>query len=165
MCSAENLILQAERSRFNQLFNDGVIAVSRLEQRRLRSRRQYRRHCHSIPPAGRQQASHHVIAMIAFGAQERPDPDLAIALVEIAGQPDAQAFLANSCGIGSGAEIDAEQADTYDKLEATRPISPRSMCVTMKPCWTAVLDTLIWPKNGTRIWTAWAPTRADLERR
>ena len=74
---------------------------------------------------------------------------------------DAQAFLADNCGIWIPAlKSLLEQFDTYDKLAGYKTDTAKTMVrVTM--------DTLLngnpgpvcgWPKNGGRIWTAWNET-------
>jgi hypothetical protein len=87
------------------------------------------------------------------------NPDLGIALIEeTVTDPNAQAWLADNAGIWIPAlKSLLEQHETYDKLGGYKTDTAKNIVrITM--------DTLLngnagplpgWPKNGTRIWTAW----------
>jgi hypothetical protein len=161
--STEALILQAEsEAGSGQLFNDGVIAVKPGWNNDATSvgtgdidatAIQF-----PVPPGG--QPATIVIGNDMHSAfKAGPNPELAIALVEESlVNEDAQAFLADNCGIWIPAlKSLLEQHETYDRLAGYQTDTAKNIVrITM--------DTLLngnagplpgWPKNGSRIWTAW----------
>jgi ABC-type glycerol-3-phosphate transport system substrate-binding protein len=161
--STEALISQAEsEAGSGKLFNDGVIAVKPGWNNDATSVGEGNIEATAIqfpvPPGGKP-------ATIVIGNDiESPlkggkNPDLGIALIEeTVTNEDAQAWLADNAGIWIPAlKSLLEQHETYDRLGGYKTDTAKTMVrVTM--------DTLLngnagplpgWPKNGSRIWTAW----------
>jgi len=86
-------------------------------------------------------------------------PELAVKCIEeTLVNPDAQAFLADNCGIWIPAlKSQLEQYETYDKLNGyNSEIAQSIVRVTMKELLDGGSGPLPgWPKNGSRIWSAW----------
>jgi ABC-type glycerol-3-phosphate transport system substrate-binding protein len=161
--STEPLIMQAEsEGGSGKLFNDGVIAVKPGWNNDATSVGDGNIDGTAIqfptPPGGKP-------ATIVIGNDMHSalkggkNPDLAITLVEESlVNEDAQAFLANNCGIWIPAlKSQLEQADTYDKLAGYKTDTAKKIVkVTMKTLLTGGSGPLPgWPKNGSRIWAAW----------
>jgi hypothetical protein len=87
------------------------------------------------------------------------NPDLAIALVEeTLTNDDTQAWLADHAGIWIPAKTSLlEQWENYDRLGGYKTDTAKKMVrVTMKTLLNGNAGPLPgWPKNGSRIWTAW----------
>ncbi len=161
--STENLILQAEsEAGSGKLFNDGVIAVKPGWNNDATSVGEGNVDATAIqfpiPPGGKP-------ATIVIGNDMHSplkggkNPDMAITLIEeTVTQEEAQYFLCNNCGIWIPAlKSLLEKADTFDKLAGYKtPIAQNIVRVTMKTLLTGNCGALPgWPKNGSRIWTAW----------
>lgn len=161
--STEQLILQSEsEGGSGLLFNDGVIAIKPGWNNDATSvgdgnidgtAVQF-----PIPPGGHP-------ATIVIGndmhsaLKSGPNPDLAKVLVEESlVNEDAQAFLADNCGIWLPAlKSQLEQWETYDRLKGYKTETAQSIVrVTMNTLLTGGAGPLPgWPKNGSRIWSAW----------
>jgi hypothetical protein len=87
------------------------------------------------------------------------NPELAITLIEESlVNEDAQAFLADNCGIWIPAlKSLLEQWETYDRLKGYKTETAQKIVrITMNTLLTGNPGPLPgWPKNGSRIWTAW----------
>jgi ABC-type glycerol-3-phosphate transport system substrate-binding protein len=161
--STESLILQAEsEAGSGQLFNDGVIAVKPGWNNDATSVGAGNIDATAIqfptPPGGKP-------ATIVIGNDMHSalkggkNPELAITLVEESlVNEDAQAFLADNCGIWIPAlKSLLEQHETYDRLEGYKTETAKKIVrITMDTLLTGNPGPLPgWPKNGSRIWTAW----------
>jgi maltose-binding protein MalE len=161
--STEELILQAEsEAGSGKLFNDGVIAVKPGWNNDATSVGEGNIDAVAIgfptPPGGKP-------ATIVIGNDiESPlkggkHPDLGIALIEeTVTNADAQAWLANNAGIWIPAlKSLLEGYESYDKLGGYKTDTAKTMVkVTMQTLLEGGAGPLPgWPKNGTRIWTAW----------
>lgn len=161
--STEALILQAEsEAGSGQLFNDGVIAIKPGWNNDATSVGAGEVDAVAIefptPPGGKP-------ATIVIGNQINSplkggaNPDLAIALVEeTLTNDDTQAWLADNAGIWIPAKTSLlEQWENYDRLGGYKTDTAKTMVrVTMKTLLQGNPGPLPgWPKNGTRIWTAW----------
>jgi len=168
--STEQLILQSEsEGGSGKLFNDGVIAIKpgwnndatsvgdgNIDGTAIQF---------PIPPGGKP-------ATIVIGNDMESafkagkNPDLAIALVEESTtNEDAQAFLANNAGIWIPAlKSQLEQYETYDKLGGYKTDTAKKIVrVTMKTLLEGGSGPLPgWPKNGSRIWSAWNTTYGNI---
>jgi ABC-type glycerol-3-phosphate transport system substrate-binding protein len=161
--STENLILQGEsEGGSGKLFNDGVIAVKPGWNNDATSVGDGNIDGTAIPfpiPPGGQQATIVIGNDMHSALKGGKNPDIAVTLVEESlVNPDAQAFLADNCGIWIPAlKSQLEQADTYDKLAGYKTeIAQNIVRVTMKALLTGNSGPLPgWPKNGSRIWAAW----------
>ena len=161
--STENLILQSEsEGGSGQLFNDGVIALKPGWNNDATSVGDGNVNATAIefplPPGGKP-------ATIVIGndiespLKGGPNPDLAIELVESSNtNPEAQAWLAANAGIWIPAlKSILEQYETYDDLGGYKTDTAKKIVrTTMRVLLEGGSGPLPgWPKNGTRIWTAW----------
>ena len=161
--STESLILQAEsEAGSGQLFNDGVIAIKPGWNNDATSVGAGDIDATAIQfptPPGGQPATIVIGNDMHSALKDGKNPELAVALVEESlVNEDAQAFLADNCGIWIPAiKSLLEQHETYDRLEGYKT-------ETAKKIVRITMDTLLngnagplpgWPKNGSRIWTAW----------
>jgi len=161
--STENLINQSEsEGGSGKLFNDGVIAVKPGWNNDATSVGDGNIDGTAIQfplPAGGKPATIVIGNDMHSPLKGGPNPDLAVKLVEESlVNPDAQAFLANNCGIWIPAlKSQLEQADTFDKLAGYKTDTAKNIVrITMKTLLSGGSGPLPgWPKNGSRIWTAW----------
>ncbi len=161
--STEQLILQSEsEGGSGKLFNDGIIAIKPGWNNDATSvgdgnidgtAVQF-----PLPPGGKP-------ATIVIGNDMHSalkggkNPDLAIQLVEESlVNEDAQAFLADNCGIWIPAlKSMLEKWETYDRLKGYKTETAQKIVrITMNTLLTGGAGPLPgWPKNGSRIWAAW----------
>ena len=161
--STEPLINQAEsEGGSGKLFNDGVIAVKPGWNNDATSVGDGKIDGIAIQfpiPTGGKPASIVIGNDMHSALKGGKNPDLAITLVEESlVNEDAQAFLANNCGIWIPAlKSMLEKADTYDKLKGYKTETAQTIVrVTMKTLLSGNAGPLPgWPKNGSRIWAAW----------
>jgi spermidine/putrescine-binding protein len=161
--STESLILQAEsEAGSGQLFNDGVIAVKPGWNNDATSVGAGEIDAVAIEfptPPGGQPATIVIGNQINSPLKGGKNPDLAVALVEeTLTNDDTQAWLADHAGIWIPAKKSLlEQWENYDRLAGYKTDTAKSMVrVTMKTLLQGNAGPLPgWPKNGTRIWTAW----------
>jgi ABC-type glycerol-3-phosphate transport system substrate-binding protein len=161
--STEELILQAEsEAGSGKLFNDGVIAIKPGWNNDATSVGDGNINGTAIqfplPPGG-------TPATIVIGndmhsaLKDGKNPDLAITLVnESLLNEDAQAFLADNCGIWIPALRSLlEQYPTYDRLAGYKTETAKKIVrITMETLLNGNAGPLPgWPKNGSRIWAAW----------
>lgn len=161
--STENLISQAEsEAGSGKLFNDGVIAVKPGWNNDATSVGEGGVDGTAIqfplPPGGKPSTiviGNDIHSPLKGGKY----PDLAVTLIEESlVNEEAQYFLSNNCGIWIPAlKSILEKSATFDKLAGYKTETAQNIVrITM--------DTLLnggagplpgWPKNGSRIWTAW----------
>lgn len=161
--STENLILQAEsEAGSGQLFNDGVIAIKPGWNNDATSVGAGNVDGTAIPfptPPGGKPATIVIGNDMHSALKGGKNPDLAIKLVEESlVNEDAQAFLANNCGIWIPAlKSILEKSDTYEKLEGYKTDTAKKIVrVTMKTLLEGNSGPLPgWSKNGSRIWAGW----------
>jgi ABC-type glycerol-3-phosphate transport system substrate-binding protein len=161
--STENLILQAEsEAGSGKLFNDGVIAVKPGWNNDATSVGEGNVDAIAIPfptPPGGQPATIVIGNDIESPLKGGKNPELGIALIEeTVSDPAAQAWLANNAGIWIPAlKSLLEQHENYDQLGGYKTDTAKVMVrVTMKTLLDGGAGPLPgWPKNGSRIWTAW----------
>jgi len=161
--STEQLILQSEsEGGSGKLFNDGIIAIKpgwnndatsvgdgNIDGTAIQF---------PLPPGGKP-------ATIVIGNDMHSalkggkNPDLAITMIEESlVNEDAQAFLADNCGIWIPAlKSMLEQWETYDRLAGYKTETAQKIVrITMNTLLTGGAGPLPgWPKNGSRIWAAW----------
>lgn len=168
--STEPLINQAEsEGGSGKLFNDGVIAIKPGWNNDATSVGDGAVNGTAIPfpvPAGGKPATIVIGNDMHSAFKGGKNPDLAIKLVEESlVNEDAQAFLANNCGIWIPAlKSMLEKADTYDKLKGYKTETAQKIVkVTMKTLLTGGSGPLPgFPKNGTRIWAAWNTSYGNI---
>jgi hypothetical protein len=161
--STENLIQQAEgEGGSGKLFNDGVIAVKPGWNNDATSVGEGNIEATAIQfptPPGGQPATIVIGNQINSPLKGGKNPDLAIALVEeTLTNEDTQAWLADNAGIWIPALSSLlEQHENYDRLGGYKTDTAKKIVRT-------TMQTLLegnagplpgWPKNGSRIWTAW----------
>jgi ABC-type glycerol-3-phosphate transport system substrate-binding protein len=157
------LILQAEsEAGSGKLFNDGVIAVKPGWNNDATSVGEGNVDAIAIPfptPPGGQPATIVIGNDIESPLKGGKNPELGIALIEeTVSDPAAQAWLANNAGIWIPAlKSLLEQHENYDQLGGYKTDTAKVMVrVTMKTLLDGGAGPLPgWPKNGSRIWTAW----------
>jgi ABC-type glycerol-3-phosphate transport system substrate-binding protein len=168
--STEQLILQSEsEGGSGKLFNDGVIVIKPGWNNDATSVGDGNIDGTAIPfptPPGGKPAT-----IVIGNDMESPfkagkNPDLAIALVEeTTTNEDAQAFLANNAGIWIPAlKSQLEQYETYDKLGGYKTDTAKNIVrITMKTLLDGGSGPLPgWPKNGSRIWSAWNTSYGNI---
>lgn len=161
--STENLILQAEsEAGSGKLFNDGVIAVKPGWNNDATSVGEGDIDATAIQfplPAGGKPASIVIGNDMHSPLKGGKNPELAITLIEeTLVVPETQAWLANNCGIWIPAlKSLLEQWETYDQLAGYKTEGAKKIVrITMNTLLTGNCGPLPgWPKNGSRIWTAW----------
>jgi ABC-type glycerol-3-phosphate transport system substrate-binding protein len=161
--SNEALILQAEsEAGSGLLFNEGVIAIKPGWNNDATSVGAGDVDAVAIEfpiPPGGQPASIVIGNQINSPLKGGKNPDLAIALVEeTLTNDDTQAWLADNAGIWIPAKTSLlEQYANYDRLEGYKTDTAKTMVrETMRVLLQGNAGPLPgWPKNGTRIWTAW----------
>ncbi len=161
--STENLINQAEgEGGSGKLFNDGVIALKPGWNNDATSVGEGNVDGTAIPfptPTGGKPATIVIGNDVHSPLLHGPNPDLAVNLIEeTVPSPDAQAFLANNCGIWIPAlKSLLEQHETYDKLDGYKTDTAKKIVRTTM---SILLDGGAgplpgWSKNGSNIWTEW----------
>lgn len=164
--STENLIMQSEsEGGSGKLFNDGVIAVKpgwNNDATSVGDGNIPPEDVAAIPfpiPTGGKTATIVIGNDMHSPLKGGKNPDMAITLIEESlVNEDAQAFLANNCGIWIPALISQlKQYATFDKLNGYKTETAKKIVrVTMQTLLEGNCGPLPgWPKNGTRIWTAW----------
>jgi ABC-type glycerol-3-phosphate transport system substrate-binding protein len=145
-----------------KLFNDGVIAVKPGWNNDATSVGDGNIDGTAIPfplPPGGKPATIVIGNDMHSALKSGKHPDLAITLIEESlVNEDAQAFLADNCGIWIPAlKSLLNQWETYDRLAGYKTETAKNIVrVTMKTLLDGNPGALPgWPKNGSRIWTAW----------
>jgi ABC-type glycerol-3-phosphate transport system substrate-binding protein len=168
--STEQLILQSEsEGGSGKLFNDGVIAIKPGWNNDATSVGEGNIDATAIPfpiPPGGKPATIVIGNDMESAFIDGKYPDLAISLVEESTtNEEAQAFLADNAGIWIPAlKSQLEQYETYDRLGGYKTDIAKNMVrVTMQQLLEGGSGPLPgWPKNGSRIWSAWNTTYGNI---
>jgi len=168
--STEQLILQSEsEGGSGKLFNDGIIAIKPGWNNDATSVGDGNINGTAIPfpiPAGGKPATIVIGNDMESALKAGKNPDMAIQEVqETTNYEVAQAFLAEYAGIWIPAlKSQLQQYETYDKLGGYKTDTAKNIVrVTMKALLDGGSGPLPgWPKNGSRIWSAWNTTYGNI---